>query len=390
MRTFDRPYALTVFGATGFTGRLTAEYLARAVGHDIPWAIAGRSRAKLDALRASLVAINPACEAVGVVEASVDEAASLARMAADTVTLVTTVGPYARYGLPVVEACVAHGAHYADITGEPQFVSDVIARFDDRARERALRVVNTCGFDSVPHDLGVLFTVGLLPRDQPITVEGFVHGTGTFSGGTWQSAIEAFSNLKSGVRTLRSPKATHGRSVRSAKPSFRYDADLGAWVVPLPTIDPLVVLRSAAALEEYGPDFRYAHHAEVHSALTVAGGVVGVAAVVGLSQIAPARRWLLSLRKPGDGPSEAARARATFTATFRGRSGARTVVTRVRGGDPGYTETAKMLAESGLCLALDGAELPARAGVLTPAVAMGARLTERLQRAGIAFEVLRG
>lgn len=390
MRPLDRPYALTVFGATGFTGQLTAEYLARTIGHEVPWAIAGRSRSKLDAVRAKLVAINPACEAVGVVEASVDDPSSLATMAENTVTVLTTVGPYALHGMPVVEACVERGAHYADITGEPQFVAEVIARFDARAREKGLRVVNTCGFDSIPHDLGVLYTVGLMPRGAPISVEGFVRATGTFSGGTWQSAVEAFSKMRSSLRSMRPPKASAGRSVRAGSPAFRYDVDLGAWVVPLPTIDPLVVLRSAAALDEYGPEFRYAHHAEVHSALTVAGGVVGIAALVGVAQIPAAKRWLLSPKRSGEGPSESARARATFTATFRAKSGSRTVVTRVRGGDPGYTETAKMLGETGLCLSLDGDGLPPRAGVLTPAVAMGVRLIERLQRAGIVFEVLRG
>jgi short subunit dehydrogenase-like uncharacterized protein len=390
MSSNERPFAITVFGATGFTGRLTAEYLARAVGGRVPWAIAGRSRSKLDAVRRALVAIDPACASVGVVEASVDDAASLARMTAETAALLTTVGPYMRYGLPVAEACVEQGAHYADITGEPQFVQAVIDRCDARARDKGLRVVNTCGFDSVPHDLGALYTVKLLPRNEALTVEAFVRATGTFSGGTWQSAVEAFSNLRAGLASLRVPTPTEGRRVRGVKPSIRYDADLGAWAVPLPTIDPQVVLRSAAALSEYGPDFRYAHNAEVRSTLTVAGGVVGVAAVVGLAQIAPAKRWLLSLKQSGEGPGEAVRARARFSVTFRGRGGGRTVEARVSGGDGGYTETAKMVAEAALCLSVDADKLPPRYGVLTPAVAMGDLLTERLQRAGIRFEVLRG
>lgn len=390
MRSFDRPFAITVYGATGFTGRLTAEYLARTVGAEVPWAIAGRNRARLDDLRASLIKINPECERVGVFEASSGERPSLTRMAAESEAVLTTVGPYALHGMPVVDACVSEGAHYADITGEPRFVADVIARFDARAKERGLRVLNTCGFDSVPHDLGALYTVGLLPRGQAISVEGFVHGVGAFSGGTWHSAIETFSKLRSELKAMRLPRAEGGRSVHLGRPSVRYDADLGAWTVPMPTIDPLVVLRSAAALDVYGPDFTYSHSAEVRSAVGVAGGALGVAAVLGLAQIPATKRWLLSLRRSGEGPSEAERARATFTVTFRGRSGARTVVTRVRGGDGGYTETAKMLAEAGLCLTVDRDALPRRAGVLTPAVAMGARLTERLQHAGIAFEVLRG
>ncbi len=390
MSASDRPYAITLFGATGFTGRLTAEYLARRVGARAPWAIAGRSRAKLDELRRALAAIDPACERVGVVEASVDDPASLERMARETTALVTTVGPYGRYGMPVAEACVEGGAHYADITGEPAFVQSMIDRCDARARDRALRMVNTCGLDSIPHDLGALYTVKLLPRGEPITVEGFVRASGTPSGGTWQSAIDALSNLRKSLSSMRAPPATHGRSVKGVRPSLRYDADLGAWAVPLPTIDPLVVLRSAAALDEYGPDFRYAHHAAVRSTLTLAGGALGVAAVMGLAQIPVTRRWLRSLRQSGEGPSEAERARGRFSVTFRGRGGGRTVVTRVSGGDAGYTETAKMVSEAALCLSVDRDQLPERHGVLTPAVAMGELLTARLQDAGIRFEVLRG
>ncbi len=386
----SRPHTVTVFGATGFTGRLTAEYLARTVGASIPWAIAGRSRAKLDEVRRALVAIDPACEAVGVVEASVDDPASLARMAAEARCVATTVGPYAKHGLPVAEACVAEGAHYADITGEPQFVAAVLDRCDGPARDKGLRLVNTCGFDSVPHDLGALFTVRLLPKDVPLEVEGFVRSRGAASGGTWQSALHAFGDMRNAARSLRPPRPADGRRVGGLRPGLRYDTDLGAWTAPLPTIDPAVVLRSAAVMPEYGPDFRYAHNAEVHSAATLAGGIVGVGAVVALSQFAPTRRWLASLRPAGEGPDESQRAKSWFTVTFRGRGGGRTVVTRVSGGDPGYGETSKMLAESALTLAVDGDSLPDRHGVLTPAAAMGDRLTARLQAAGIRFEVLRG
>ncbi len=390
MSSTTRPHLVTVFGATGFTGRLTAEYLARRVGGRAPWAIAGRSRDKLEALRRDLEAIDPACAKVGLVEASVDDPASLRAMAAQTVALATTVGPYARYGMPVAEACVDEGAHYADITGEPAFVARVAETLDGKARDRGLRVVSTCGFDSVPHDLGAYFTVKHLPRGEAITLEGFVRSHGTFSGGTWQSALQALSDLGTSARAIRAPRKLEGRRVRGMRPSVRYDADLGAWVCPLPTIDASVVLRSAAAMEEYGPDFRYGHHAEVHSAAWLAGGIVGAGMLAGAAQVPPLRRWLETLKGSGEGPDAAKRARSWFTVTMRGRAGGRLVVTRVRGGDPGYDETAKMLAESALCLAEDDARLAPRHGVLTPAAAMGDALLERLQRAGMVFEVLRG
>lgn len=386
-----RPYVLVVFGATGFTGRLVAEYLARTVGVRIPWALAGRNRQKLAEVRAAVARINPECASVDLLEASVDDAASLARMTAATRVLITTVGPYAKYGVGVVEACVESATDYVDITGEPDFVNEVIARFDAKAREKQIRVVSTCGFDSIPHDLGVLFTVHKLPHDRPITVEGFVRTRSTFSGGTWQTAIHAFAHLSENLKRERAQVkgTTEGsRSVRGMRPRLRYDRELQAWACPLPTIDPQVVLRSARALEEYGPDFRYGHHAEIHSTALMAGGVVGVGALVALSQVGITRRWLESFKSSGEGPSELERARAWFTVKFRGRAGDKSVLTQVRGGDPGYTETAKMVAESALCLAEDRATLPARYGVLTPAAAMGDALIDRLQSAGMVFEVL--
>jgi short subunit dehydrogenase-like uncharacterized protein len=156
--------------------------------------------------------------------------------------------------------------------------------------------------------------------------------------------------------------------------------------VPLPTLDGQVIARSARANPRYGPDFRYSHYASVPHLATAVGGVAGVAGLLGAAQIPPLRRALVGRLSPGTGPSESKRARSWFRVTFTGAGGGRRVVTRVSGGDPGYDETAKMLAESALCLAFD--ELPSRAGQVTTATAMGDALLERLQKAGITFEVL--
>ena len=167
---------------------------------------------------------------------------------------------------------------------------------------------------------------------------------------------------------------------------MRYERSLGAWALPLPTIDPQVVKRSAAALERYGPDFAYGHYAAVER-LPIALGTVGaVGAVFALAQLPPARSWLLGRMRAGDGPSPERRERSWFNVRFIGEGGGRRVVTEVAGGDPGYDETAKMLAESAMCLALD--DNPAVAGQLTTAQAMGDRLLDRLRAAGMSFEVL--
>ena len=163
------------------------------------------------------------------------------------------------------------------------------------------------------------------------------------------------------------------------------DRELGYWLLPLPTIDPFVVTRSAAALERYGPDFRYSHYAGFKSLPYVAGTAAGAGVMVLAAQVPPLRKALMSRVKAGDGPSESRREKSWFTVDFVGQAGGTTLHTRVSGGDPGYTETAKMLAESALCLAFD--DNPTTSGQVTTAVAMGEHLTRRLLDAGIRFDV---
>jgi short subunit dehydrogenase-like uncharacterized protein len=391
----ERTYDVVVFGATGFTGRLVARYLAAvAPPPRLRWAIAGRNRAKLETLRTELLAVHKDCGDVGLLIADVADPPSLVEVARQTRVVLSTVGPFARYGEPVVRACVEEGAHYVDITGEPAFVDMTLERYDDMARERGVRVVSCCGFDSIPHDLGVMFTVGKLPRDVPLRVEGFVQARGSFSGGTWTSAVEAFGGAREyAARRAASSGGGYGddgdpRRVRGIRPRVRYEGAVKGWVAPFPTIDPQVVLRSARLLDGYGPDFRYGHYVRVGTLSKLAVGAVAIGGVVALSQLEPTRELLLKVRQSGEGPNEAERARSWFRVTFLGEGGGRRVVTRVSGGDPGYDETAKMVAQSAMCLAEDGDRLPDRAGVLTPATAMGEPLLERLQREGITFEVL--
>ncbi len=385
--TDSRAYDVVLLGATGFTGRLTAlELAARAAKEGARVALAGRSAGKLEALREEIAA---SCGAsVDLIEADVAKPTSLAVMAAATRVVATTVGPYVRYGEPVVRACVEAGASYADITGEPGFVAATIARYDAAAAERGIRVVSCCGFDSLPPDLGVWFTLRrLAPITGALRIDGYVRTGANFSGGTWHSAIGMLSELRSLKEQARAlielPRAP-GRLVREQGGGVSRQREAQGWAVPMPTIDPWIVLRSARLLSEYGPDFRYGHHMLVPSLALVAAGGLGVGALALLAQMRPTRRLLLKLRDPGEGPSEAQRARGYFKLRLVAETDQRRIVTEVRGGDPGYTETSRMLAESALCLARD--PLPERYGVLTPAAAMGDALTLRLQKAGIVFE----
>ncbi len=383
----SRENDIVLFGASGFTGGLTAEYLARHAPEGVRWSIAGRSERKLREL-ADRLAGEPRPPA-GVVVADVADDASVRAMARRTRVLITTVGPYEKYGEPVVHACAEEATDYVDLTGEPTFVQRMITRHHDRARERGAKIVHCCGFDSIPPDLGVLFTLDALPRGGSIEIDGFVATHGGASGGTWHSAIGILADPR-GVRDAqkRAQYQHGGRRGRLARPSIRYEQEVRGWACPLPTIDPLIILRSARLLDEYGPDFAYGHYLRVRRLPRLIGLGAGVGALFALAQLPPTRALLLKLKDPGEGPSEAQRAEAWFRLTFVGRAGDARVVTEVAGGDPGYGETSKMLAESALCLALDRERTPDLTGVLTPAAAMGRPLIERLQRAGISFRRL--
>lgn len=386
----DRDFDIVLFGATGFTGELTAAYLAEHAPESCRWALAGRNAAKLEAVRDRLSKINPACADLPLLHADADDAASLRAVAESTRVVITTVGPYLLYGEPLVAACAEAGTDYVDLTGEPEFVDRMYLAHHEQAVRTGARIVHACGFDSIPHDLGAYFTVQQLPKDEPIRLRGVVRSNATFSGGTFHSAMTAFSRARQmkqafGERRRKEPRP-EGRKVRTIAGKPGRDAALGYWLLPLPTIDPIVVARSAAALPAYGPDFGYSHYAGLETLRYTVGGTVGIAALALAAQVPPVRKALMKRIKPGDGPSESRRAKSWFTVDFLGEAGGKTVHTRVSGGDPGYTETAKMLAESALCLALD--DNPPTAGQVTTATAMGDRLLARLQAAGITFEVV--
>ncbi|TCP57056.1 short subunit dehydrogenase-like uncharacterized protein [Tamaricihabitans halophyticus] len=385
-----RDYDIVLFGATGFTGALTAEYLAGALPEGCRLALAGRNQGKLADLRGRLAAINPACGELGLLEADVTRPDSLAELARSARVVISTVGPYVRFGEPLVAACAEAGTDYLDLTGEPEFPDRMYLRYHERARQTGARLIHAAGFESIPPDLGAYFTVQQLPADVPLRVTGSLRMNGRFSGGTLASALTAFARGKQTLSAARArgrlePKPA-GRKVGSTELWVCRDRELGAWLLPMPTIDPQVVRRSARALDAYGPDFRYGHFLAVRRLPVAAGLGVGAAGAVLLAQLPPVRSWLSNRLAPGEGPSAEQRAQSWFKLRFVGEGGGRRVVTQVSGGDPGYSETAKMLAEAALCLAVD--ELPETAGQVTPAVALGQPLIDRLQRAGLTFEIL--
>ncbi|MGW1101170.1 saccharopine dehydrogenase family protein [Streptomyces sp. NPDC002455] len=385
----ERPYDVVLFGATGFVGALTAEYLAAHAPDGCRWALAGRSRAKLEQLRDRLAARHPRCADVPLLTADADDAGSLRELAGSAHVVASTVGPYVWYGEKLVAACADAGTDYTDLTGEAEFVDRMYLEYDGRARETGARLVHACGFDSVPHDLGVYFSVQQLPEGVPLTIDGFVRTNAVFSGGTFASALTALGRGPQMARAARERRLHEprlvGRRARAPQGAPHFSPGTGTWALPLPTLDPRVVERSARGLERYGPDFRYRHFASVKHLPVALGGTAATVLLAGAAQIPAARNWLSSRVEPGTGPDERRRKRSWFTVRFIGEGGGRRVCTEVSGGDPGYDETAKMLAEAALALALD--DLPATSGQVTTAVAMGDALLERLTAAGLRFRV---
>jgi short subunit dehydrogenase-like uncharacterized protein len=383
MRDLD----LLLLGATGFTGRLVASELAsRAAGTRLRWGVAGRDTSRLEQLARSLPSIPE------VVRVDVTDPGSLAAMAQRTRVLATTVGPYARLGVDVARACAEHGTHYADITGEEGFVRTLEREVDPVARANGATMVVCCGFDSVPHDLGVRFAVSHLPDDADVVMRGYVRASGRMSGGTARTALDALSGAAV-VPPRIDTAPDDARPVDRLKLGAHRPERLGGWAVPMPTVDPLIVLRSARVLPGYGRLFVYGHFAHVRRTATlVAGGVtLGTAALAARTR--PGRAALERLLpSPGEGPDAATRAKGRFTVLLVGTAhGEREeddvrIVARVRGGDPGYGETSRMLAEAALTLASD--ERPDVIGVVTPAVGLGLPYQRRLEASGIRFEVV--
>ena len=386
-----RDLDIVLLGATGYTGTLAAEHLVRQAPAGLSWALAGRSAAKLAALRDRLATISPDAADLELVVVDSHDAEALTRLAERSRVVIAAVGPYLEHGDPAVAACAAAGTDYVDLTGEPEFVDRTYLRHHAAAVASGARLVHACGFDSVPHDLGALFTARQLPdHDRPVRMRGVVRAEGGVSGGTFASMLGMASRLRemraaSRERAAAEPAPADGRRSRAVTLRPGRDPLLGYWLLPLPTIDPEVVARSGAALPEFGPDFTYSHAAGLKHAPVLAGALGGVAVVLAAAQVGPVRRFLAGRVPSGTGPSEEVRGTSTFTVDFVAESGATTVHTQVSGMDP-YDLSGIALAESALCLALD--DNPPTAGQVTTAQAMGDALTARLERAGVRFEVV--
>ena len=399
----DRELDVVVFGATGFAGRLVAGYLAGRAPAGARIGLAGRSEGRLADVRAGLGA---AASAWPLLVADSADPVSVAALARAARVVVSTVGPYRTRGLALVRACAAAGTDYADLTGEVLFIRDSIDRCHDAATAAGARIVHCCGFDSVPSDLGVL----LLHHAARADDAGELQDTtlvvmalrGGISGGTLASLMGQQDEVRASAECRRVVSDPYALSPdRVAEPDLgderdldwvRYDGELRAWVGPfvMAGLNTRVVRRSNALQGwAYGRRFRYREVTGFGAG--PAGPVLGAAVSTALKALEaglafPPSRALLGhlLPGPGEGPGEKTRRTGYFRMEIHTQTsaGARYLGKIEARGDPGYAATSVMLGESALCLALDQDRLPARAGVLTPATAMGIALAGRLKSAG--------
>jgi short subunit dehydrogenase-like uncharacterized protein len=411
-----REFDIVLYGATGFVGKLTAEYLARA-GGDARIALAGRSTERVRAVRDSL---GDSARSWPVVAADAASPSTLNEMAARTRVVVTTVGPYTRYGLPLVAACAGAGTDYADLTGEPPFIRSSIDLHHKQAVDTGARIVHACGFDSVPSDLSVYALYEAARQDgagELVDTDFVVRSmSGGLSGGTIASLLEVLRTVSADPDMRRQFADPYTLSPdRGAEPELGRQPDLrwrrgceiapkltGVWTAGFmmaPT-NTRIVRRSNALLDwAYGRRFRYSESMSLGSSVAapVASAIVsGVGNVMsGLGsrylRLLPPRLVERVLPKPGTGPSAAARERGyyrteTYTTTT---SGARYVARMAQDGDPGYKATSVLLGECGLALAFDRDKLSDLRGVLTPASAMGDALLARFGAAGVSLQTER-
>jgi short subunit dehydrogenase-like uncharacterized protein len=410
----SRPFDLVLWGATGFTGQLVAEYLTSSYGVDktLRWALGGRNREKLEKVRAVLAAIDPRASELPIVIGDSDDRASLDAIVRKARVVVSTVGPYTIHGPELVAACVDAGTDYCDLTGESPFIRDMIDRHHARAQQTGARIVHSCGYDSIPSDLGTLVAQETMKKRHGAPcgeVRCFAgESKGGVSGGTVASMLHLADLATHDARIRRiladpyslDPGRTERGPDRGDQLGVRFDPDLGRWTGPfmMAGINTRIVRRTNALLGyAYGRTFRYRESMSFREGPRGLAGALatsfGTAGALGLMALSPARKLLArALPSPGEGPSKAARERGYFVTRVLGigeaRNGSRAkVLVTVKGkGDPGYGATSRMLSESAVCLALDGDAIASGGGVLTPAACMGLRLVERLARVGITFD----
>lgn len=419
----DRQYDVVLWGATGFTGRLVAEHLARAYdAADLAWAIAGRDRDRLEGLREELADVAPDLDSLDVMTGNAFDRESLEALADRTTVVCSTVGPYAEYGSDLVAACVDRRTHYCDLAGEVHWMQRMVDEHHEAARDRSVRIVHGCGFDSVPSDLGTLLLQDHARAEHGapcsrvrtyVTSPSFdlSEVTGALSGGTAASmsatyaaraddhdARQAIDDPHSLAPAGERTGPSHGMQMGPVR-----DDVTGQWTAPfvMAAINEKVVHRTNAVLDyPWGRDFRYSEATPtgegVEGAALAVGKATGLGLYTGLMSVGPTRKLLGEhvLAEPGEGPSRETMEAFWFTVRLVGTGTEAdsdetfTVEARVTGDrDPGYGSASRMVGEAAVALATGDVDTPLEGGVLTPATGIGRPLAARLEDHGVSFTV---
>ena len=403
-------YDLIVFGATSFVGKLVCQYLLDCIGiqEDVRWAAAGRSRAKLDKLAIDL---GSRATNLPLLTADATDESSLRALCERAQVIVSTVGPYALYGEPLIKVCVKTGTDYCDLTGEVQWIRRMVQQYEALARQSGARIINCCGFDSIPSDLGIYYLqqearkrFGQTCSRVKMRVKAI---RGGISGGTVASAInllkEAIENPSLRQDLTNSSLLCPVSNSTPLQPppliEVQYDRDFQEWISPfvMAQVNTPIVLRSNALLDNaFGQDFHYDEAILTGSGIagwTVAQGLKAGLTSFGLATAIPPIRWLLEhqvVPAPGQGPSEEARERGFYDLRFWGQTAqGQTIRAKVTGDrDPGYGSTAKILGQVGVCLSKDFEKSAKQGGFWTPSTMFGDVLIERLVNySGLTFDI---
>ena len=390
----DKKYEIIVYGATGFTGQICCKYL-RDNYTDLVWAMAGRNGDKLEEIKSNL---NLDCDVVVADGADIE---ALRSLASQTKVVLSTAGPFARYGSLLVQACVESGTHYTDITGENHWVRGLIDKHHSEAASKGVRIIPSCGYDSIPSDLGAFFTISQF--NKPVSrVDVYHEAQGGASGGTTET-IFTMDGLSKEMRDpfVLNPQETVSEEQRQkSKDGFVVEQvdGINGWsgIGMMAVANTRVVRRSAALMEQnqksYGSNFTFGEHglfSTKRMARLASYGSILAFLVIGTPLKYLVRPFLL---KPGQGPSQETQDKGWFRATFVAHSedNERKICSMYGSGDPGYKSTAKMVCESAIALARSN-DLPGGSeygGVITSAVGLGDVLIERLKNAEIEFKVI--
>jgi short subunit dehydrogenase-like uncharacterized protein len=404
----ERDFDVVLYGAGGFTGQQTVDWFARRLAPgELRWAIAGRNRTKLEAVRERL---GEKWRGTEVIVAEAHDQPALEALAARTRVVLTTAGPYARLGHGLVEACVNQRTHYVDITGETVWVSELIDRHHQRAAAAGTRIIPFCGFDSIPSDLGTFLMVRCLQQKYGLDghrVAGYHQMRGGLNGGTMATAFHLYESGRAREAAnpyLLNPKGTsvHGRAAGATDPvGLHYNRTICSWGAPfvMGPINTRVVRRSAALFNEfgegYGADFDYQEYTKFPGrAGFIGAGILGLGtALFGGLMASPFRNVLKRfVPRPGEGPSVKTMDEGWFRCELVATaSDGRSIRGKIADqGDPGNRATVNFLCQSALTLALETANLPggpSRGGILTPATGLGEPLANRLRQGGMTIEI---